>query len=390
MVTRLEMLKFILLKTSSASPARARANQINTGQSPHDPPSQGFTLTELLIVVIIGGLIVSTLMALVVQLVSTEQRESARTETQREMQLALDYVASDLRQAVYVYDGSPHPVAAANSTPSYLKFLPTKYQDGNNYRPVLAFWKPTPVDPSTAGIPAYSQPTDTGGCNGAYAETNAKRRECNNLWLQRRTYSLVVYFEVPRKAATNPNDIWKGQSRIERYELSKYSNISNFTRNVGYVDPGELGAGGFASWPYSGTTNCQAADCGASTPAAGTPTNATGSVATLIDFVDTSQVLGTRGDKVRAQERDSCPTSYLIQPATNANYPDPSFFMCIRDSRPAAVVGASDVVSNDVQDIQIYLRGNAGGQGRLAGDIPLSSMETRLTMRGVIDKQVNR
>jgi prepilin-type N-terminal cleavage/methylation domain-containing protein len=93
----------------------------------------GFTLTELLVVVIISSIIVSALLGLVVQLTGTEQRESVRTETQREMQMALNYIASDLRQAVYIYEGEAHPQNAA-SDPSYIAYLPADLQNQANYR----------------------------------------------------------------------------------------------------------------------------------------------------------------------------------------------------------------------------------------------------------------
>ena len=67
--------------------------------------AKGFTLIELLVALLIGGIISSALLYGVVELLQTNQRESSRAETQREMQLALDYISSELREAVFVYDG---------------------------------------------------------------------------------------------------------------------------------------------------------------------------------------------------------------------------------------------------------------------------------------------
>lgn len=362
MTTKLKLLSFFLEKVNAFKSTRKT--------------NLGFTLIELLVVLIIGSLIVASLMTLVIQLVSTEQRESARTETQREMQLALDYISSDLRQAVYVYD-----------TPSYLPFLPADLQNAGNYRPVVAFWKPKPIDPSTAGIPAYSPTLADPGCSSTYSGANDPRRtECNNLWLQRRTYSLVVYFEVPNDGS---NPIWEGQSRIERYELDKYSNIATFERNPGFVDPSELGAGGFENWPFLNNVNCQTTSCVANQAAPGTPpaTPPAGSLATLVDFVDTSEAGTGRAATRRAAEPATCPADYLIQPNVDAAKPNPSFFMCIRDDTPDPNLPNN---SNDVRDIQLYLRGNVGARlgGAGDGDVPLDALQTQLTMRGVIDKRV--
>ena len=115
--------------------------------------SAGFTLIELLVAMFIGSIITSILLFLVVQLLQTSQRESARSDTQREMQMALDYIGRDLREAVYVYDGN----CLASSPPSgsackgLLSYLPATTASN---LPVLAFWR---VDPLPPGIDALCQ-----------------------------------------------------------------------------------------------------------------------------------------------------------------------------------------------------------------------------------------
>ncbi len=362
------------------------------GRSPLSPNSpHGFTLTELLVVVIIGSIIVSALLSLVVELVGTEQRESSRTETQREMQLSLDYIASDVRQAVYIYDDSAHP-EDPTSQPSYKNFLPTNLKtgiDNGTYRPALAFWKPKPLDPPSAAV-----------CAG-FGATDPKKKECDNLRLQRRAYSFVAYFEVPNNNATNPNGIWKGNSRIVRYELEKYSNINTLTRNAGYVDPAELGD--FVSWPIqvSGTNkdNCQDSNKCPNINGSFPPADA-GIPSTLVDFVDTStQERKTNG----FAERSDCPgykdnsrpqdNDYLMTPVKGTN-PNPSFFVCIRNTReidpndtatpPRERIG--NPRTGEVQDVIVYLRGNAKGRGGVQSDSFLPTMETQISMRGVIDR----
>ncbi|NJO66710.1 MAG: type II secretion system protein, partial [Leptolyngbyaceae cyanobacterium RM1_405_57] len=97
-------------------------------QSRQKRKSSGFTLIELLVVIVIAGGIISGLMYLVVELLGVDQRESSRTETQREMQLAMDYIASELREAVYVYDGRCFAgISTANpptNCPALINYLP--------------------------------------------------------------------------------------------------------------------------------------------------------------------------------------------------------------------------------------------------------------------------
>ncbi|NJM58422.1 MAG: prepilin-type N-terminal cleavage/methylation domain-containing protein [Synechococcales cyanobacterium RU_4_20] len=293
-------------------------------QSQQGPTDSGFTLTELLIVVIIGGLIVSTLMGLVVELVATEQRESARTETEREMQLAMDYITSDLRQAVYVYDGKPQRiVAGVSETDSYQDYLPNEYQECSDQTGLSLLEAESRFDPEAEGIPGYK----AAGCDGL--ANDALQKECNNLWLQRRTYTLVAYLKVPN----DPNDgRWKGRSRIVRYELNKYENPKTFKRNKGYVDPGELGTGGFVNWPLNADgLNCQTNACGRPTAPPGAPENGA-ELVTLVDFVDVSDRPLPNGQPTpqcqgynAAQPENS---DYLMQPRnTTANAP--AFYTCM-------------------------------------------------------------
>ena len=371
---------------------------------------KGFTLTELLVVVIIASVIVSSLMTLVVQLMSTEQRESSRTETEREMQLAINYIAADLRQAIYVYDGTQHPHPNSNSEPSYLEYLPATFSDAaNNYRPVLAFWKTKPIpNIETSGLPAFNaNSTGGGGCEdlvtGPANNPNLLRfNECNNLWLTRQNYTLVAYLQIPNytddklnnAAPRNADERWKGKSRIVRYELDKYSDLANLTRNPGYVDPAELSnSEGFVAWPFESSAanaeNCQDTGCGI----VGTVTQLpNGQPATLVDFVDFPNAASPRGD-----EPDNCDDlnttggTYFMSPREDAvNSPKPAFFVCIRDTRATDANGIpiGDARVGEIQDIVVFLRGNAQGRGSTSADSFLPTLQTRITMRGVIDRVI--
>ena len=378
----------------------------------------GFTLIELLVVVILSGFVISALMALVIQLISTEQRESVQTETQREMQLAVNYITSDLKQAVYVYDGTIHPSPNSNSIPSYLEYLSddaagTGIKDADSYRPVLAFWKTKPVDMESSGLPPYeTDPTSGNGCAIFVTGTDLTQfSECNNLWLKRQNYSLVVYFQAENYTdndlgnlnnVANANGKWKGKSRIVRYELDKYSDVSMLTRNEGFVDPAELSnSEGFVSWPFEGTAaasdNCQDVDCGLIGGEADDPDV---EPVTLVDFVDLmTDATPVDSLDARDNEPDNCDAlntgggEYFMTPAQDdTNFPKPAFFVCIRDTRPPVDPLNPNAPRNprvgEVQDVVVFLRGNAQGRGITSADSFLPTLQTRVTMRGVIDRVV--
>ncbi|MEL7377461.1 MAG: prepilin-type N-terminal cleavage/methylation domain-containing protein [Bacteroidota bacterium] len=65
--------------------------------------SKGFTLLELLISLIVASVVVSGLLYMVVELTKIDKREATVDQVQRDMNRAMDYLVSDLQEAVYVY-----------------------------------------------------------------------------------------------------------------------------------------------------------------------------------------------------------------------------------------------------------------------------------------------
>lgn len=315
----------------------------------------GFTLIELLVALAMASLVIAALLGMLVQLVQTDQGESARNQTQQEMQLALDYIVDDLRDAVYVYGSDCHP-NSTSSCPHFASFIP----DFDGYtEPVLAFWKARPIAPNDLD----QLPDD---CT-TFVDEN-KQIECSNLKIKRRAYSLVVYLQ-----STEPRSIWKGKSRLIRYELPKYktNQLATLTRSKGFVDPSE-NKNDFATWPYdnSGTTDLQTPDAG------GRPDkDGDGWKAVLVDFIDAPS-------NPDAPVPPNCPSSEYsrvpsLQGSNYVHYPSDSFFACVRNTK--------NVGQN--QDVFLYLRGNL--KDRFAflnnkSDLPI--LQTQVTIGGVIDK----
>jgi prepilin-type N-terminal cleavage/methylation domain-containing protein len=325
--------------------------------------TQGFTLTELLVAILISSLVVVGLLTLVVDLLQNERRDSARNETQREMQLTMDYIVQDMREAVYVYDGgrfvtTPPDASRTFSIPPIQNYLPNfSGQDGAV--PVLAFWKPETIPYQSGGA---TIPFVQNYCANTFPNANDPRQqECTDLQVSRRTYSLVVYYQTTA-ASTAP---WRGRSRLIRYVLRKYTNIANLTKDPGYVDPFYESSGIFRTWPLDSS--------GLNQQTTRPPSNSTATV--LADFVDAPT------NPAPDTPAGTCPsTEYVRTPdATNE-----SFYSCVR---PAP--------SLDNQDVVLFIRGSVWGKpgysvsraNQVTGFLP--ALQTQVLLRGVLQKTGN-
>lgn len=97
----------------------------------------GFTLLELLVASIIAGIMLSGLLAFVVNILQTDRREQAKLQTQEEIQATLDFIADDLKQAVYIYDADGVERTSRDNPPGIRDQLPRI----DKAQPVLVFWK---------------------------------------------------------------------------------------------------------------------------------------------------------------------------------------------------------------------------------------------------------
>ncbi len=308
--------------------------------------SSGFTLTELLVVMIIAGGIVSGLMYLVVELQGTDQRESARTETQREMQLALDYMSSELREAVYIYDGICMRGQGAPGSDGYcpgvVNHIPANISA--NGIPILAFWKQQRLPPAIQAACASG--------------TAPERTPC----VTGHSYALVVY----SLNTANVGGTWNGRARITRYALTQFNR--NGVANPSYVALAEV-QNNFRQWPIG--------DGGVNLQLGRQPTDAPD---VLVDFVDDGA--GIRDSAVQAwtTEAQACPVGYLLTfdstRLIGALADAKSFYGCVRDG-----------TSSRNRDVILYLRGNANGRPGVRSNATfLPTLETRVMSRVVMDK----
>lgn len=313
----------------------------------------GFTLIELLVTILISGVIITALLSFVVDLLQTDRREYARSETQREMETALNFIVDDLREAVYIYERIEQP--RANSQP-LKNFLPNIA----NATPVLAFWKAQRLNDNE--LP------DPNSCG-----SNA---ECKQVVIRRRAYSLVAYY-VAKNPTNDPK--WRGKARVIRYVFNKYPNLPSLGKTSGYRDPAEESS--FENWPYVNGS-----------PAGGATTGDGSMQAVLVDFVDDPNSQGITSEQVETcQSTDPNSTFYNADPSNPtyrripSNISDSnSFYVCVKTLGTVAGTNQQEKLN---QDVIIFLRGNPIGRVNARDQQPLLTVRAGAIARGVIDKK---
>ncbi len=365
-----------LLPTKPLKHLRALLNQRRSQRR----GTAGFTLIELLVSIIIGAIITVLLLSLVVELTSTNQQDAARTQVQQDMQSAIDYMAQDLREAVFVYNGD---CLKGNGTidstnlgtvcPGVVNYIPTSIsQIGRT--PVLAFWRANPVPPEIRTLCKTNAPTlDSVDSKGV--PTNPlvlKGVPC----LSQATYSLVVY----ATDTSNDSNIWKGKGRLIRYELSQFPNnpTSENDQISGYVSPFQDTTATFQQWPYGIKAD--------KTFGLLQETRPNNPPFTLVDFVDVDATGSTPTCDGFASAAALAADATVLQkalspPGSNGR----GFYACVRNGG----VGAA-LAKGENQEVLLTLIGNVSGQSGfpLGNDnqYRLSPLQTRVLVRGVVQK----
>ena len=378
----------------------------------------GFTLLELLIAMAIGSIIVSTLLYGVVNILQTDQRDASRSDTQRDMQMAIDYIARDVREATYVYgitqDATTDSTGKTTLGPKesclhdygkdpsitrgkdgkctgLLSSLPEFLRAANN-RPVLAFWKAESL-PSLMQNNCRTSAGDVGKIStdsGYSAPLNAT--PC----VSQRMYTLVVY-----SLNTEPNAIWRGKARIMRYQLPHFTE----TAAIGAITPGWVAPIAKdkrpRTWPVGNGTDASGGPIPNDSLQTNLPT-ATGNLnQVLTDFVDNNTK-----DPLPEYTSGYCPNGFdapngFTGSGTNKAF-NPAFYVCVRSGSLTAAAGSSSSAALATEaaeaagqginpEVHIVLKGNAAGRGGiplLTGEVPFQ-METRVLSRGAFGKLSN-
>lgn len=371
----------------------------------------GFTLIELLVAMLISGLIVSGLLYLVVEVLGINQKDASRSDTQRDMQLAIDYITRDLREAFYVYgteiDSDPitgNPiqlVSCLSESPAggadargknsqctgLLSYLPDHLKPSktdNKNIPVLAFWKPEPLPEKVS----------------KYCNTNAKdigipliKDAAGNLVLNpidripcvaQRMYTLVVY----SLNTENDSKIWKGRARIKRYSLSHFSeDFTGQVKNKGWVAPVASDDKRPLTWPFGkafnntedGLGDLQKKASSSTVGPADSPVNQATDNIVLTDFVD-----------YNGKNADDLSSSITLVPLKNSGYCPPGFEVANHKTfRPEFYACVRTASVNENPEVRVVIKGNAAGRGGIpfgTGEVPFQ-MESHVIGRAAYGKQ---
>lgn len=166
---------------------------------------KGMTLIELLIGMVMAFLIITPMLAFVVDMLNTDRREQVKASTEQDIQAAVDFIAQDLSQAIHIYDNNP-----TTGIPALIQgnFIPT----GADRTPILVFWKrqiirsALPADNTVTPQPSNCPPDTPAG----------QPRVCNDTYV----LSLVAYYQIKDNLSTwcQPSGA-PCPTRIARYQI---------------------------------------------------------------------------------------------------------------------------------------------------------------------------
>lgn len=279
--------------------------------------SSGFTLIEMLVALLIAFLVITPLFGFMISVMNTDRQEQAKASTEQEIQAALDYIARDLQQAVYIYDSTGID-AIRDQLPN---------STSTDRVPVLVFWKRELM--SQVVTITGTQKDDT------------------------YVYSLVAYYLIK-----DNNTTWSNAARIARWQIrdgvanasgvscdgytGKY--LSGYCPSSGYAPFSLDGVGTLEekmnAWKRLGqyTTKVNGADV--------VTTVTPGSPVVLIDYVDST--LSTNNPAPPTQ--GSCATGFTSVAPDTTNFNTRDTFK---------MKSFSACVNKNTTTIQVFLRGNA-------------------------------
>lgn len=311
---------------------RLKQKQIATSKN------SGFTLIELLIAMILAVLVITPLLGFMIDILNNDRKEQAKVMSEQEVQQALDYIAQDLQQAIYIYDAKG------------IQAIKSQLPDKTDRVPVLVFWKRQFKEDAVA-VP---QSTTNRKSDDGYV------------------YSLVAYYLVKSDAT---NKIWSDQFRIAKFEvnggiLDQYEPFRNGQQNYARNQAGEEQKpdAGFEMFKLNdinntGTLEDKMNNWKKKEGEVYARNTENGTV--LIDYVDRSpssatlkpvdcsrEVFNIDEDKSVPAERKADKKAALLVPATsgkfqytnNSEFGNGSFYACVDTNRVSA---------------KIFIRGNA-------------------------------
>jgi len=296
----------------------------------------GFTLLELLVGLVLAFLVITPLLGFMINIMTSDRQEQAKSSSEQEIQTALDYIGRDLAQAIFIYDGF-----GLSKISSELPTLPV----GTDGAPVLVFWKrefvpgvlPTGDDAYLLSLVAYYLIKDT-------ACTNSSSWSCTT-----RIGRVQLKDGIP-DPNTSPNPDASGKTTyLTGYDPSpgfnKFGYLPSLPSNVAAVGEEKMN-----SWTNSGDIN-----------------NPKNKIETLIDFVDQTQIAIDPAKPLCPQTGRAVPRPDQPTPGTGYDgLSDPYLYRQTPNYTGTSAVPASlqtqsfyACVNTDNTLAQVFIRGNA-------------------------------
>ncbi len=266
----------------------------------------GFTLIELMVAMILAVLVITPLLGFMINILDTDRKEQAKINSEQEIQTALDYIAQDLQQAIYIYDAD-----GINAIKSQLL-----YSGSTDRVPVLVFWK---------------RKFEKEAIELDKVITDKKKNDAF-------VYSLVSYYLIEDNKKNDKNDIWSNQYRIARFELSDGITADDDYNTKGNFKTADPGFKLFDLNKTQGTLEQKMNDW---EKEGNYQTSQNADV--LVDYIDSSQGLKTIDCKSVFPKSKKKADSLRVPAVTN-NFNNASFYACVDIDNTTA---------------QIFLRGNA-------------------------------
>jgi type II secretory pathway pseudopilin PulG len=162
---------------------------------------KGMTLVELLVGAIMAFIVITPMLAFVVDMLNTDRREQVKSNTEQDLQAAVDFIAQDLSQAIYIYNGKQ----IRDIVKTQQLAAPP------NTAPILVFWKRQQIKKA---VPIAVPIDDSIFPKDCQDKGNADK--CDDTYV----LSLVAYYQFKGKEATwcQPSGV-DCPTRIARYEI---------------------------------------------------------------------------------------------------------------------------------------------------------------------------
>lgn len=279
--------------------------------------TSGFTMIELLIGMIMAAVIITPILAFVVDVLQSDRTEGVKAATDQELEAATDFIKRDLSQAIYIYNKT-----GVDKIKTQLPLAATGEE------PILIFWKQDFIPDVIPPLSKYQ------GTVGPAADSCDQSKDPDNSCDDAQVYSLVAYY---LNTEQDEDKKWSTEARITRLQIrdgvkDPNQNFQDYIKNI----PEAQKDNGFKPLEFTGSGTLEDKMNNWTSEGAAKITQ---TKQVLVDYIDKSQ--GTALDSTYCQQvLGSADVADAQMIGTNNG----GFFACVDSKRTIA---------------QVNIRGNA-------------------------------